>query len=140
MSISNEGFKQIRSAQSQAGEVHQQPVTLTMLFYVVTVAAILAACFRYVSLDQQVTTRQIIVGCMIGGILGLSVGTVMMFWGQPYRWQPPLLGMFVGVVTGPLMQVRLTQHLPMAVIAFVGAWIVLTFATLAARLNEREKQ
>ena len=117
--------------------VQGNPITLTMLFYVLTAAAILAACYRYVGVDRQGTGFEIALASVIGGVIGLAIGFVQQFRRSSHVWMAPVVGLTLGVAFGPLMRVQLTHFSTIMGISFFGSWLLVLIMAFSARLYQR---
>ena len=115
----------------------RNPITLTMLFYVLTAAAILAACYRYIAFDENGTSFEYAVSSAIGGVVGLMIGTIQLFRRSSHAWMSPVVGLFLGVAVGPLLRIQLTHFGTIIGISFFGSWMLVLIMSLAARLNQR---
>lgn len=115
----------------------RNPITLTMLFYVLTTAGILAACFRYMALEESGTSFEYAVSLGIGGVVGLLIGIAQLFRRNSYAWMSPVVGLLLGVAMGPLLRIQLTHFGTIIGISFFGSWILVLIMSLAAKLNQR---
>lgn len=115
----------------------RNPVTLTMLFYALTLAAILAACLRYVAIERSGTTSEFALSSMIGGVIGWIIGTFQVFSRNSHAWMSPVLGLSLGIVLGPLLRVKMTHFGTIIGLSFLGSWILVLIIALASKLNQR---
>ena len=116
----------------------RSPITLSTLFYLVTVAAIMAACVRFIQSDSSVTVQQIIFACIIAAITGMSLGFCMWIRGIAQNWAAPILGLALGAVVGPLLCVRLTHFSELIGMSFLGSWLLIVLMCITARFSMRQ--
>lgn len=112
-----------------------RPVSIAMLFHLVTLAAILAACARFLqSGTEGAVAYDGIAELLIGGaILGLALGSIAAFFNTGYRWMSPLFGIGMGLIATPFLLIQIENYLAITSIAFVGSWILIAFAMCVAR-------
>jgi len=127
------------ASQPQLNE-NRNPISIAMLFYVLTLAAIVAACLGRLSGDGRVTYgtlgAAISGGAFVGLLIGLLGGT---FYFKSVK--ASLIGFGVGAllgtVAGALTVIREVNFVPMMTIAFSGCWLMIVFMLLAARCQVR---
>jgi hypothetical protein len=120
----------------QARFEHRNPISIAMLFYVLTLAAILAACLGRMSGDQGTTYGALAAAIASGSFLGLVIG----FLGGTFYFKSvkaSLVGFAVGAilggVAGALTIIKEVNFVPMMTIAFSGCWLMVVVMLLAAR-------
>ena len=127
------------SSQAPLNE-HRNPISIAMLFYVLTLAAIVAACLGRLSGDARVTYGTL--GTAIGG--GSFIGLLIGFLGGTFYFKSvkaSLVGFAVGAIlgtaAGALTLIREVNFVPMMTIAFSGCWLMVVVMLLAARWQVR---
>ncbi len=118
----------------------QSPISVALMFYIVTMSAIAVACLRSVASNEFATwgaTAQCIAG---SGALGLISGVVS---GFVYRsrgldfFLMPIAGSVVGAFAGILLLVDVQHYLEILFVAFLGSWLLIATMLLATRLQTR---
>ena len=110
------------------------PISIAMLFYVVTLAAILAACFRTVFSEKLATGNAVAAFLIAGGIVGFSVGSLEGFRrGGTSAWSGPLIGLALGILWGPLAMIQSIHFASVIGLAFTGCGIMVVVMLVAAR-------
>lgn len=119
---------------------HRNPISIAMLFYVLTLAAIVAACLGRLTGDARVTYGTIGAAIAAGSFLGLLIG----FLGGTFYFKSAKaaligfgVGTLLGMVAGALSIVREVNFVPMMTIAFSGCWLMIVVMLLAARWQVR---
>lgn len=115
---------------------HRNPISIAMLFYVLTLAAIVAACLGRMSGDQAATYGVLGAAIASGSFLGLVIG----FLGGTFYFKSVKaalvgfgVGTILGSVAGALMVIKEVNYVPMMTIAFSGCWLMVVVMLLAAR-------
>lgn len=122
--------------QTPKTEAQRNPISIALLFYVVTLAAIVAASLGRLSSDELVTIRSLLVMILTGSILGLCLGFATgLFYFKSLKGM--LIGMGVGLImgagAGALALVSHHHFLANMTIAFAGCWIVILMMLATAR-------
>ena len=126
------------SKQSSLKDIEQRnPITITLLFYLVTAAAIVAACYRYIDVKSDSGLLQTIAASVIGAVIGAILGTIVLFRRSSHVWIAPLLGIAIGFAVGPLIRIRLVHFGSLLGISFLGSWILVVLMAVSARLDQR---
>lgn len=115
----------------------KHPISIAMLFHLVTLSAIVATCARYLVLDE-VDRLPIsgVLGLAVGGaVFGLIVGSIVAFQRPFYRWLSPLIGVMVGCVVSPLLLIPIDKHVHIVTISFVGCWVLIVFSLAVVRFR-----
>ncbi len=119
---------------------HRNPISIAMLFYILTLAAIIAACLGRLSGDDGVTSRAL--GAAIAG--GTFLGLVIGFLGGTFYFKSVkasmvgvVVGAMLGTVAGALTVIREVNYIPMMAIAYSGSWLLMIVMLLAARWQVR---
>lgn len=116
----------------------RSPVSIAFMFYLVTIGAIISACLRTLSLDGAITTRWVLTVVFIGIVAGLIAGGLI---GAFYfkRWIAVMIGTLVGpgvgAVAGTLTLVDIDHYLEIALVSFVGCWLMIIIMLAAARFQ-----
>jgi hypothetical protein len=113
----------------------RNPVTLTMLFYALTLAGILAACFRYATVQHSGSQFEYALSSLIGGAFGFLIGISQVVGRRSYAWIACLLGPLVGVALGPLLRIQMIHFGSIVSISCVGSWILVFIMSFSARTN-----
>lgn len=112
--------------------------SLLLLFYLMTLAAILIAVCRMATDNSQLTVQAFARGTIVFGVLGLILGITIGFI-VARRAVGPLLGAIVGMGTGlaaTFMVLADPIHFAnMAVLVAAGCWLVAVIAVVANRLQ-----
>lgn len=116
--------------------VHRNPISIAMMFYMLTLAAIVAACLGRLSGDDSVTFGALGTSIAAGSFTGLLIG----FLGGTFYFKSvrvSLTGLGVGAVlgsvAGALTLIREENFIPMMTVAFSGCWLMIVVILLAAR-------
>lgn len=126
------------STQSSIKDIEQRnPITITLLFYLVTAAAIVAACYRYIDVESDSNFIQTIVASAIGAVIGAILGMIVLFRRSSHVWIAPLLGIAIGIAVGPLLRIRLIHFGSLIGLSFLGSWILVVLMAVSARLDQR---
>lgn len=126
------------STQSSLKDIEQRnPITITLMFYLVTAAAIVAACYRYIDVENDSSVLQTIAASVIGAVIGAILGTIVMFRRSSHVWIAPLLGIVIGLAVGPLLRIRLVHFGTLLGISFLGSWLLVVLMAVSARLDRR---
>jgi len=129
----------VEESQPQLNE-HRNPISIAMLFYILTLAAIVAACLGRLSGDARVTYGTL--GAAIAG--GSFIGMLIGFLGGTFYFKSVkasligfVVGVMLGTVAGALTIIREVNFVSMMTIAFSGCWLMIVFMLLAARWQVR---
>ena len=124
------------SSPPQLQSSQQNPISLAMLFYMVTVAAILLGCYRYIA-PTNATGSQYLAASLLGAFIGFFAGAALIL-----RKANPMissaLGMLVGASVGPVLCIRAVDFGSILLVTFVGGWLMVLLVCLAARKNSRQ--
>lgn len=127
------------ASQSQV-VVHRNPISIAMLFYILTLAAIVAACLGRMSGDATATASALGAatagGCFFGLILGFLGGTFY-FKSVSASLIGVGVGATLGIVAGALTVIKEVNYVPMMTIAFSGCWLMIVVMLLGARWQVR---
>lgn len=115
---------------------HRNPISIAMLFYVLTLAAIVAACLGRLSGDSHATYGALGAAIVGGSFFGLIIG----FLGGTFYFKSVKaslvgfgVGGILGAVAGALTVIGEVNFIPMMIIAFSGCWLMIVVMLLAAR-------
>ena len=115
---------------------HRNPISIAMMFYVLTLAAIVAACLSRLSGDVRVTYVSLGTAIAGGSFTGLLIG----FLGGTFYFKSVrasligvVVGAILGAIAGALTVIREVNFVPMMTIAFSGCWLMIVAMLLAAR-------
>ena len=115
---------------------HRNPISIAMLFYVLTLAAIVAACLGRMSGDKGATYgaigTAIASGCFLGLVIGFLGGTFY-FKSVKASLVGFAVGAILGAVAGALTIIKEVHFVPIMTIAFSGCWLIVVVMLLAAR-------
>jgi hypothetical protein len=119
---------------------HRNPISIAMLFYILTLAAIIAACLGRLSGDARVTYNSlgtaIAGGTFIGLLIGFLSGTFY-FKSVKASLVGVGVGAILGTVAGALTIIRDADFVPMMTVTFSGCWLMIVIMLLAARWQVR---
>ncbi len=117
---------------------NKNPISIAMLFYVLTLAAIVASCAGRLSSDQEISKTTIAICSIVGGAVGIAIG----FLGGAFYFKSvkaTLVGVFVGgaigVVAGVLTLLNDTHFLSNMTVAFGGCWLLVLSMLAKARFS-----
>ena len=120
----------------QTGE--KNPISIAMLFYVLTLAGIVASCVGRIEGDVGTSRTTIWVATIVGSVLGTLIGSV----GGGFYFRSimgALVSLFVGgllgAVGGVLTVIRDVHFLPMMTLAFSGCWLLVVLMLVKARFS-----
>lgn len=125
---------------NQSRSEQRSPISLSLLFYLVTVAAIMAACIRFIQSDNSITANQVVAACVLCAFTGMSLGFSMWIRGMLKYWTAPLLGLALGAAAGPILCVRLTHFSELIVMSFLGSWLLIVLICITARWSTKKVQ
>ncbi len=118
----------------------RNPISIAMLFYVLTLAGIVAACLSKLTGNEGLTFTVLGTAAAAGSFLGLLIG----FFGGTFYFKSIKasfiglgVGLLLGAVGGVLTAVREIHFLPMMLIAFSGCWLLVVVMLLGARFQVR---
>ena len=119
---------------------HRNPISIAMLFYVLTLSAIVAACLSRLSGDSRIT--YVSLGTAIAG--GTFTGLLIGFLGGTFYFKSVRasligfgMGAIVGTVAGALTLIREANFIPLMAITFNGCWLMIVVMLFAARWQVR---
>lgn len=116
----------------------KHPISIALLFHLITLSAVAAACARYLVLDSvEIPTLSVMAGLLVGGaIVGLIVGVVVAIHRPNYRWMSPIIGILLGLSASPLLLIPIKNYWHITTISFLGCWILIVFSLLVARFRD----
>lgn len=109
-----------------------------MLFYLVTLSAIVAACAQFLRRDNDQPLPWDSAGqlLIVSAGVGFLVGIILFFLRPNYRWLAPMFGILMGLIAAPLLLIPIGNHWQIMVISFVGCWVLVIFTLLSARFSK----
>lgn len=117
----------------------RSPLTMAMLFYVVTVSGIISACLRTLVGNQAVTTQSMTVVLLAGIVIGLIGGGLIglvYFKTIKAGFIASSMGILVGGLAGGLALVDGKYFMEVTFIAFGGSWMLILIMLLSARFRQ----
>ncbi len=120
----------------------RSPISISLLFFVVTVGAILSACLRTLVGNESITSRVMAVLVVTGVVVGfISGGCLGMFGYKSAKAAGicSLVGLIVGAVAGGLAAVSGDSFGEIALIAFGGCWLLILSMLISARFRGGEQ-
>lgn len=117
----------------------QSPLTITLLFYIVTMGGIVSACLATLGGNENVTVLAVAaalgVGATIGVVLGIFVG---LFYFRRVRdcGVGAGVGAGVGLVAGGLSLVSSEDYWTVATLSFFGCWLLALLMLTSARFRK----
>ena len=116
----------------------RNPLTMAMMFYVVTIGGIVSASMRSLSESAVATNESLVRLCSIGGAIGFTLGSALGFF--IFRKSSALMaggviGTLVGTVAGGLALIETKNFLEISLLAFGGCWLLVVVMLLSARFN-----
>ncbi len=125
---------------STTADSHRNPISIALLFYLVTLAAIVAASLGRLSSDEFLTTQalwvSIVAGAVIGSMIGIVVGLTYLKSGKA-AVAGLSVGLVLGCVAGALALVNTQHFLSNMAIAFGGGWLVILMILMTTRNQAR---
>ncbi len=124
---------------SSSKQDQESPISVALLFYLVTISGIAAACVRSLTTSEFATWSATAQSGIGAGLFGLVSGIVA---GFVYRSRGldffimPIVGTIVGVFSGLLLLVGVEHFYGIVFNAFVGSWLLIVFMLVAARLQK----
>jgi hypothetical protein len=118
--------------------VRKNPLSIAMLFYILTLAAIVAACLGKLSVTEGVTRSTVVAAVVVGSVVGLLVGSLgggFYFSSIKAALIGLVVGLFLGAVGGALTIITGEHSLEMLTIAFAGCWLIIVLMLVAARFQ-----
>ena len=117
------------------------PLTLAMLFYVVTLGAIVSACLRSLVGDNQVTsvsmTWMIGAGVVVGSVGGAIFGRLYL-----RQFRAGALGVFLGAIVGglssALAMVNGENFTEIMTVTFVGCWLLVVVMMVSSHFRPQD--
>ncbi len=112
------------------------PLSVALLFYIMTLCAIAVACIRTLATNEYATWSVTLASAAIAGLLGLLSGIVA---GLVYRSRGldfflfPVVGIILGAFAGLLLIVDVKHFLDIMTVAFVGSWTLIVMMLYVAR-------
>ncbi|MEM7473633.1 MAG: hypothetical protein AAF483_01435 [Planctomycetota bacterium] len=115
----------------------RSPLSLALLFYIVTTGAILSACLSFLAGNENVTMVRLAivlgVGGLIGLILGLIIGILQLRVAAAFIGGG--VGLIVGLLGGALSMIEPAQFTSVTTICFAGCLLLVASMLVAARLQ-----
>ena len=116
----------------------RNPLTMAMLFYIVTVGGIVSASMRTLPGNAAITNESLFWICGIGIVVGFVLGSCLGF--LIFRKSSALLlgsaiGAVVGAMAGGLTLVETKNFLEISLLAFGGCWLLVVVMLLSSRIN-----
>ncbi len=114
--------------------------SLAMLFYIVTVAAMLAACLRSLESEESISIVALVTILVIASAVSGAVGFVA-GWLRIGKFRYALLGAFLGMamgaVAGLLIQIRPEHFVNSMNTLYLGCWCIMLIMLTASRFSDR---
>ena len=117
----------------------QSPLTITLLFYIVTMGGIVSACLSTLSGNENVTTVAVAVALGAGATIGVKLGIfVGLFYFRRVRdcGIGAVVGAGVGLVAGGLSLVSSEDYWSVASLSFAGCWLLVLLMLVSARFRK----
>lgn len=116
----------------------RNPLTMAMLFYIVTIGGIVSASMRTLPGNAATTEESIAWLCGGGAVVGFILGSVLGF--VIFRKSSTLMagaaiGVVVGAMAGGLALVETKNFLEISLLAFGGCWLLVVVMLLSTRAN-----
>ena len=120
--------------------IHGQrnPLSIALLFYLVTVGGILSACLRSLVSSEVATTQSLTRLLVSGAIVGFfGGGGLGFFYFRSSRagMMASALGLVIGIVAGALALVEGKFFLELLLLGFAGSWLLIVVMLLSARFQ-----
>lgn len=116
--------------------LQRNPVTISMLFYVVTLGAIVSAGLRGLTANESLTMASVStvlgVSVVLGLVLGVHVGIVAIK-GWLGAVAAGLSGMLIGGLSGALLLINQQDFTTTLLISLLGCWLLIVIMLLAAK-------
>ncbi len=119
-------------------ETQRKPLSIALLFYLVTLAAIVAASLRHLPNDDAITVEALIAALVAGGIIGLGFGLaagITYFKSGTATTIAMASGILIGCAAGAVALIRAEHFIANMSIAFGGCWIVILMMLTTARFQ-----
>ncbi len=117
--------------------------SLAMLFYIVTVAAMLAACLKSLEGDKSISIQALVAILIIASAVSGAVGFVA-GWFRIGKFRYAVLGAFlgmaIGAVAGLLIQIRPKNFVGNMNTLYIGCWCIMLIMLIASRFSIRRIQ
>lgn len=115
-----------------------QPLSVALLFYIVTVSAIATACLRTLANNEfatwEATTQISIAVAGLGLVCGVIAGFVYRTSGLDF-FLLPVVGCVVGAFSGLLLLIDAKYFTEVLLLAFSGCWVLIVGMLLVARFQ-----
>lgn len=115
-----------------------QPLSVALLFYIVTVSAIATACLRTLADNEfatwAATTQTSIAASGLGLVSGAVAGFVYRTRGLDF-FLLPVVGCVIGAFSGLLLMVDEKYFTEVVLLAFSGCWVLIIGMLLVARFQ-----
>ena len=122
---------------SEKDRATENPFSVAMMFYAISVAAILAACVRAHFSGSSSPKDALGYILFAGLILGVGSSFLVAICFLRYRYIPIIsaVGAMIGLCAGVLAIVQPESYAQILIIAFGGGWLQILFMCLAARFR-----
>lgn len=117
----------------------QSPLTITLLFYIVTMGGIVSACLATLGGNENVTVLAVAAALGVGATIGIKLGVfVGLFYFRRLRdcGVGAVVGAGVGLVAGGLSLVSSEDYWTVASLSFVGCWLLVLLMLASARFRK----
>ena len=119
---------------------HRNPISIAMMFYLLTLAGIVAASIGRIS-QQEVSSKNLVVasiagGCFLGLVLGFCSGSLY-HRSVKAALVGSVVGTIIGAVAGALTIIHHEHFVQTMSTAFLGCWLILCTMLVAARWQVR---
>jgi hypothetical protein len=114
----------------------EHPITVALMFYVVTLGGIISACLRTLVGNESLTEASLQWVVLAGIVIGLISGGAIGFYvikGRKAAVVSSCMGIVVGALAGGLAMVQGTHFVEIATISFIGCWLLISVMLLSAR-------
>ena len=116
----------------------KNPISIAMLFYALTLAAIVASCAGRLSSNQDLSKTTVAVCAVVGSGIGIAIG----FLGGAFYYRSGKaalaglpVGGVLGAIAGVLTLLKDTHYLSTMTIAFGGCWLLVLSMLARARFS-----
>lgn len=114
----------------------RNPVSISMLFYVVTLGAILSASLRGLTNNESLTSASVSavlgVSSVIGLVIGVHVG-IFAIKGWLGAVSAGVSGLLVGALSGALLLINQEDFTTTLLVSLLGCWLLTVIMLLSAK-------